>query len=69
MLGDRVLGHQMKSERPPRVGNRHLFMAPHNCYPCRGEDNRYVLGELLGLPEQEIAELEKEKVISHRPLD
>jgi len=39
VLGDRVLGHQMESNRPPRVGNRHLFMAPHNCYPCRGEDN------------------------------
>ena len=38
VLGDRVLGHQMESDLPPRVGNRHLFMAPHNCYPCRGDD-------------------------------
>lgn len=38
VLGDRVLGYQMKSDRPARIGNRHLSMAPHNCYPCRGED-------------------------------
>ncbi len=38
VLGDRVLGHQMKSDLPPRVGNRHHSMAPHNCYPCQGED-------------------------------
>jgi benzylsuccinate CoA-transferase BbsF subunit len=38
VLGDRVLGYQIDSDLPPRVGNRHLSMAPHNCYPCRGED-------------------------------
>ncbi len=37
-LGDRVLGYQMKSNWPPRVGNRHYSMAPHGCYPCRGEN-------------------------------
>jgi len=37
-LGDRVLGHQMKSNWPPRFGNRHYSMAPHGCYPCQGED-------------------------------
>ncbi len=41
VMGDRVLGYQMKSSRPPRVGNRHYSMAPHNCYPCRGE-NRWI---------------------------
>jgi crotonobetainyl-CoA:carnitine CoA-transferase CaiB-like acyl-CoA transferase len=40
-LGDRVLGHQMGSNWPPRVGNRHRSMAPHGCYPCRGE-NRWI---------------------------
>lgn len=38
VLGDRVLGYQMKSTLPPRIGNRHYSMAPHNCYPCRGEN-------------------------------
>ena len=38
VLGDRVLGYQMKSNWPPRVGNRNYFMAPHGCYPCRGEN-------------------------------
>ncbi len=39
-----------------------------NRAPLLGEHNRYVLGELLGLSDQEIAGLEKEKVISDRPL-
>ena len=38
VLGDRVLGYEMGSKRPPRVGNRHYSMAPHGCYPCRGEN-------------------------------
>ena len=38
VVGDMVLGHQMKSNWPPRIGNRHYSMAPHGCYPCRGED-------------------------------
>jgi len=41
VLGDRVLGHQMGSKWPSRVGNRHHSMAPHGCYPCRGE-NRWI---------------------------
>ena len=40
-LGDRVLGYQMKSNWPPRVGNRHNSMAPHGCYPCR-EENKWI---------------------------
>jgi len=36
--------------------------------PMLGEHNRYVLGELLGLSDQEIAQLEEEKVINNRPL-
>jgi len=36
--------------------------------PLLGEHNRYVLSELLGLSDQEIAELEKEEIISDRPL-
>lgn len=36
--------------------------------PLLGEHNRYVFGELLGLSDQEIVELEEEEVISDRPL-
>jgi len=38
VVGDKLLGYQMKSSLPPRIGNRHYSMAPHNCYPCRGEN-------------------------------
>jgi len=36
--------------------------------PCIGEHNRYVLGELLGMSEQEIARLLEERVISDGPI-
>jgi len=36
--------------------------------PCLGEHNGYVLGELLGLSEEEIAQLEKDQIISTSPI-
>lgn len=36
--------------------------------PCLGEHNEYVLGELLGLSRNEIAELEADKIIGRVPL-
>jgi len=35
--------------------------------PCLGEDNEYVLGELLGLSSEEMDQLEKEGVIGTDP--
>ncbi|MBW2060848.1 MAG: CoA transferase [Deltaproteobacteria bacterium] len=37
--------------------------------PCLGEHNEYVLGELLGLSRDEIAQLEKKGIIGDRPID
>lgn len=36
--------------------------------PCLGEHNEYVLGELLGLTQEDIQELEKAQVIGYEPL-
>ena len=36
--------------------------------PTLGEHNEYVLGELLGIPKDEIAQLAEERVIGTRPL-
>ena len=36
--------------------------------PCVGQHNRYVLGELLGMSDEEIARLEEERVISDGPI-
>lgn len=37
--------------------------------PCLGEHNAYVLGKLLGLPQEEIARLEEKGIIGTRPVD
>jgi len=41
VVGDKILGCQMNSNLPPRIGNHHYSMAPHNCYPCR-DDNKWI---------------------------
>ena len=38
-LGEYTVGMSMNGEQPPRMGNRHLSKAPHNVYPCAGEDD------------------------------
>ena len=38
LLGGEVLAYQMTGEEPERRGNRSLHHAPHNSYPCAGED-------------------------------
>ena len=36
--GEGLLAYSFNGERSRRIGNRHLSMAPHGCYPCDGED-------------------------------
>ena len=37
-IGEGLLTYSFNGERARRMGNRHSSMAPHGCYPCRGED-------------------------------
>jgi benzylsuccinate CoA-transferase BbsF subunit len=37
MMGEAFLEYSMNDRVPGRVGNRDGFMAPHGCYPCKGE--------------------------------
>ena len=37
-IGEGLLAYSFNGERTRRLGNRHSSMAPHGCYPCRGED-------------------------------
>ena len=37
-LGEVFLEYQMTGRARERRGNRHPAMAPHGCYPCRGDD-------------------------------
>ncbi len=43
VIGEAVLTFALNGEIPRRVGNRHLFHAPHGCYRCRGEDKWVVI--------------------------
>jgi benzylsuccinate CoA-transferase BbsF subunit len=38
LVGDAMLDYSLTGRVQTRRGNRHLFMAPHNCYPCQGHD-------------------------------
>ncbi|MDP2676029.1 MAG: CoA transferase [Dehalococcoidia bacterium] len=38
MIGEQVVAYAMTGREPPRRGNRDSSMAPHGCYPCRGDD-------------------------------
>jgi crotonobetainyl-CoA:carnitine CoA-transferase CaiB-like acyl-CoA transferase len=33
------MDYAMNGTQPARIGNRDPLMAPHNCYPCAGEDD------------------------------
>lgn len=38
LIGDALLDYTMNNRVRVRKGNRDEIMAPHNCYPCQGED-------------------------------
>lgn len=38
LLGEAFVGFSMNHRNPTRQGNRDDIMAPHNCYPCQGQD-------------------------------
>lgn len=37
-IGEALISYMMESHSPPRTGNENPNMAPHGCFPCRGED-------------------------------
>jgi len=38
MIGEAFMGWAMNQRLPSQMGNGHDWMAPHNAYPCAGED-------------------------------
>ena len=38
LIGGEVLAYQMTGQEPERMGDRSPYFAPHNVYPCAGED-------------------------------
>ena len=38
-LGEFIMDYTMNGRDTPSQGNRHRWHAPHNVYPCRGDDN------------------------------
>ena len=37
-IGEGLLDFSYNGRRTKRIGNRHDFMAPHGCYPCKGKN-------------------------------
>jgi crotonobetainyl-CoA:carnitine CoA-transferase CaiB-like acyl-CoA transferase len=42
-IGEGVLDYAFNGRRTRRQGNRHEYMSPHGCYPCKGQDDWVVL--------------------------
>ncbi len=42
LIGDAILEWSMNRRTPPRIGNHHRSMAPHNVYRCTGGDDPWV---------------------------
>ena len=38
LIPEVIMEQVMNGRTRPRMGNRHEYMAPHGCYPCKGED-------------------------------
>jgi crotonobetainyl-CoA:carnitine CoA-transferase CaiB-like acyl-CoA transferase len=39
LMGEKYLEYTMNKREPQPMGNRCPYAAPHNCYPCQGQDN------------------------------
>jgi crotonobetainyl-CoA:carnitine CoA-transferase CaiB-like acyl-CoA transferase len=37
-MGEGILDFAFNGRRTRRLGNRHEYMSPHGCYPCKGQD-------------------------------
>ncbi len=42
LLPEGLLEYAMNGTQPGRTGNRHRWMAPHNCYKAMGDDDKWV---------------------------
>lgn len=42
-VGEYLVDYSMNGQERPPLGNRHPFLAPHNRYPCGGEDRWVVI--------------------------
>jgi crotonobetainyl-CoA:carnitine CoA-transferase CaiB-like acyl-CoA transferase len=42
-MGESILEYTLNRRVPEAIGNRHVSMAPHGCYRCRGEDRWVVI--------------------------
>ena len=42
-MGDSIMDYTMNRRSQRTLGNRHRHLAPHGCYPCKGDDNWMVI--------------------------
>jgi crotonobetainyl-CoA:carnitine CoA-transferase CaiB-like acyl-CoA transferase len=42
LLPEGLLEYALNGRQPQRAGNRHRWMAPHNCYKTAGDDDKWV---------------------------
>lgn len=42
-MGDAIMDYTMNQRSQSTLGNRHRHLAPHGCYPCKGDDDWVVI--------------------------
>ena len=42
LLPEGLMDYAMNQTQPPRMANRDLLMAPHGCFRCKGDDDKWV---------------------------
>ena len=57
LIGAEVLAYQISGQEPERKGNHSSTVAPHNAYPCRGEDRWITIAVTNGQQWQALANL------------
>jgi len=68
-VGEGLLDYAYNGRGTRRMGNRHQSMAPHGCYPCKGEDEWVTLAvrddadweAFRGVLSQDLGEIDDEK--------
>ena len=66
-MGQAIMDYTMNGRIQDTLGNRHPAMAPHDCYPCRGEDRWITIAVRSDEEFQTLCELMRQAELAQDP--